>query len=55
MINDPVKNNSLNGRIIVNPHTAYFSEEALLESRSKACITCLDIINNNSILFGNRV
>ena len=47
------KNNSLNGRIIVNPHTAYFSEEALLESRSKACMTCLDIINNNFI--NNRI
>ena len=41
------------GRLIVNPHTAYFSEEALLESRSKACFTCLDIINNRYI--NNRI
>ena len=46
-------NHSLRGRIIVNPHTAYFSEEALLESRSKACVTCLDIINGNKI--NNRI
>lgn len=44
---------SLRGRIIVNPHTAYFSVEALLESRSKACMTCLDIINNKFI--NNRI
>ncbi len=44
---------NLNGRIIVNPHTAYYSDEALYESRSKACSTCLDIINNISI--NNRI
>lgn len=43
----------LKGRIIVNPHTAYFSEEALYESRSKACLTCLDIVNNRFI--NNRI
>ena len=46
-------NPDLIGRLIVNPHTAYFSEEALLESRSKACFTCLDIINNRYI--NNRI
>ena len=45
--------NNFKGRIIVNPHTAYYSEEALLESRSKACSTCLDIINNKYI--SNRI
>ena len=45
--------NSLRGRIIVNPHTAYYSEEALIESRSKACGTCLDIIKGNEI--NNRI
>tara|TARA_A100001388_G_C28773504_1_gene505538 strand:+ start:2241 stop:3197 length:957 start_codon:yes stop_codon:yes gene_type:complete len=43
----------LKGRLIVNPHTAYFSEEALYESRSKASKTCLDLINNCSI--NNRI
>ncbi len=43
----------LEGRIIVNPHTSYFSEEALHESRTKACLTCLDIINNRFI--NNRI
>ena len=46
-------NSNLNGRLIVNPHTAYFSEQSLLESRSKACSTCLDIINNLPI--NNRI
>ena len=46
-------NKSLEGRLIVNPHTSYYSEEALYESRSKACITCLDIINNKFI--NNRI
>ena len=45
--------NYLNGRLIVNPHTAYFSEEAIYESRSKASKTCLDLINNYSI--NNRI
>ena len=45
--------NNLRGRIIVNPHTAYFSEEALYESRRKACNTCLDLISNNFI--NNRI
>ena len=45
--------NNLKGRIIVNPHTAYYSEEALIESRSKACKTCLDIIMNKHI--NNRI
>ena len=60
----PLKNDNLNmawesndhnlkGRIIVNPHTAYFSEEALYESRSKASSTCLDIINQKRI--NNRI
>tara|TARA_Y100000589_G_scaffold332305_1_gene391542 strand:+ start:3389 stop:4345 length:957 start_codon:yes stop_codon:yes gene_type:complete len=49
------KNNDidLRGRIIINPHTAYFSKEALRESRYKACNTCLDIINNSFI--NNRI
>ena len=45
--------NYLNGRLIVNPHTAYFSKEAIFESRSKASKTCLEIINNRSI--NNRI
>ena len=44
---------ALKVRIIVNPHTAYFSKEALYESRSKACMTCLDVINNKFI--NNRI
>ena len=38
------KSNDLEGRVIINPHTAYYSAEASYECRSKACLTCLDII-----------
>ena len=47
------KQDELEGRLIINPHTSYFSEEALYESRTKACLTCLDIINNRFI--NNRI
>ena len=47
------QNETLKGRIIVNPHTSYFSSQALYESRSKACKTCLDIINKYPI--NNRI
>ena len=43
----------LEGRLIINPHTAYFSEEAIKESREKASKTCLDLIKNNFI--NNRI
>ena len=43
----------LRGRLIINPHTAYYSKEALKESRTKACLTCLDIIQNRII--NNRI
>ncbi len=48
-----ISKNNLKGRIIVNPHTAYYSKEALYESRKKACETCLDIISNKVI--NNRI
>ena len=44
---------NLKGKIIVNPHTAYYSQESLHESRVKACKTCLDIIDNRFI--NNRI
>ena len=43
------QSNDLMGRVIINPHTAYYSTEALYESRSKACSTCLDIIHKRII------
>jgi len=39
----------LSGRLIITPHTSYYSSESLNESRTKACKTCLDIINNRTI------
>lgn len=47
------KEKNLIGRILVNPHTSYFSEESIYECRSKACKTCLDIINGVAI--NNRI
>ena len=47
------RNETLKGRIIVNPHTSYFSSQSLSESRTKACKTCLDIINKYPI--NNRI
>ena len=41
--------NDLDGRVIINPHTAYYSAEASYECRSKACSTCLDIIYDRII------
>lgn len=38
------------GRIIVNPHTAYFSETSIIECREKACKSCLNIINGENLL-----
>lgn len=45
------KDNSsiLNSKVIITPHTAYYSEQALYESRAKACKTCLDIIHDKEI------
>ena len=43
-------NNKLNSRVIITPHTAYYSEQALYECRSKACKTTLDIINGSPII-----
>ena len=39
----------LNSRIIINPHSSYYSKESLQESRFKACKTCLDLINGREI------
>ena len=43
------QSNDLIGRVIINPHTAYYSSEASYECRSKACSTCLDIIYDRII------
>ena len=43
------QSNDLTGRVIINPHTAYYSFEASHECRSKACSTCLDIIHDRII------
>lgn len=47
------KDNLLKGRLIINPHTSYFSSDSLYESRSKACKTCIDIINGKTL--NNRI
>ena len=40
-------------KVIINPHTAYFSQEALKESRKKACESCLRLINGKNV--GNKI
>ena len=40
---------SLKGRVIVNPHTSYYSKESLYECRSKACLTCLNLIKDRKV------
>ncbi len=39
----------LSNRIIINPHTSYYSEEAIRESREKASLNVLNIINDFNI------
>tara|TARA_A100001035_G_scaffold279598_1_gene281497 strand:+ start:390 stop:1340 length:951 start_codon:yes stop_codon:yes gene_type:complete len=43
------KNNSLSNRIIINPHTSYFSNEAIRECREKASLKVFNIINDSDI------
>ena len=43
------KNTFLQGKIIINPHTSYYSEQAIKESREKASLNVLNIIKNNNI------
>ena len=40
-------------KVIINPHTAYYSDDSLYESRLKACKSCLNIINGQQIM--NRI
>ncbi|ABX09220.1 NAD(P)-dependent oxidoreductase [Prochlorococcus marinus] len=47
------KENAYAGRIIINPHTAYYSHESLEEARTKACKNCLNIIKGRNII--NRI
>lgn len=47
------ENLELEGKLIINPHTAYFSEESIIEAREKASKTCLNIIENK--LIKNRI
>jgi len=39
----------LSNKIIINPHTSYYSEQAIKESREKASLNVLNIINNTNI------
>ena len=44
-----ISNSKINDKIIINPHTAYYSKESLIESREKASLNCLRIINEEDI------
>ena len=44
-------NSSLSHRIIINPHTAYYSQESFEEMRLKASENILRMINNEPLLY----
>tara|TARA_B110000003_G_scaffold118613_1_gene121097 strand:- start:1389 stop:2369 length:981 start_codon:yes stop_codon:yes gene_type:complete len=46
-------NKNFMGRIIINPHTAYYSEESYQEMRLKAATSALNALTNNQ--FANRI
>ncbi|KGG12044.1 MULTISPECIES: NAD(P)-dependent oxidoreductase [Prochlorococcus] len=50
LYNSWLADSDFQGRIIVNPHTAYYSSESLIECRVKACKNCLNIISGKNIL-----
>ena len=48
-----INDSELSSKVIINPHTAYYSDDSLYESRLKACKSCLNIINGQQIM--NRI
>ena len=49
LLNICKERNPLSNKIIINPHTSYYSEQAIKESREKASLNVLNIINNTNI------
>ena len=44
-----LKNHPITKKILITPHTAYYSEEALFECRNNTALNCLNYINGNKI------
>lgn len=53
LIDDWRNNKILEGRIIINPHTSFYSKESFIEMREKAAFNILRILNNQEPL--NRI
>lgn len=45
LIKEWIYKTELSERILINPHTAYYSEQAFIEMRTKACLNALRILN----------
>ena len=44
---DKWKNGQYQDRVVINPHTAFYSQESFVEMRTKACESAISIINNH--------
>ena len=50
LYNACLNNFKFQGRVIINPHTAYYSETSIVECREKACKICLNLIKGEKLL-----
>ena len=46
---DWLKNEDYTSRILITPHTAYYSEEALFECRNNTALNCLNYIQGKEV------
>ena len=56
LLNEWKSNSKLSNRILINPHTSYYSKESFIEMREKAAKNALNIINNkrpNNIIYND--
>ena len=44
-----IENHSITKKILITPHTAYYSEQALFECRNNTALNCLNYINGNPV------
>ena len=44
-----LENNSLTKKILITPHTAYYSEQALFECRNNTALNCLNYLKGKQI------
>lgn len=53
LYSDWLKNEIYTDRVLITPHTAYYSEEALFECRNKTALNCLNYIQKKPV--NNRI